>query len=154
MELQQLYGKSGEWRELMEWLTVLIQAFVEILVVTSNAMRPPSKQLSWKTELQNLQYLALENEIGAYEMDEYGHFTGCKEQPTPVSKHDLKMLALPIAKRKMQCEVLWAVEEQMGRSQSWPEWVREIMWCSHLNNVTALKYVALFLGNGSPSHLI
>ena len=76
MELQQLYGKSGEWHELMEWLTVLIQAFVEILVVTSNAMRPPSKQLSWKTELQNLQYLALENEIGAYEMDEYGHFIG------------------------------------------------------------------------------
>ena len=154
MELQQLYGKSGEWRELMEWLTVLIQAFVEILVVTSNAMRPPSKQLSWKTELQNLQDLALENEIGACEMDEYGHFIGFIEQPTPMPEGDLQMLRLGVSRRNKEDEVLWAIEDLIGESQSWPGWIRGIFWMDHLRDVDSLRLVTFCMGNGLPPHLL
>ena len=138
----------------MEWLTVLIQAFVEILVVTSNAMRPPSKQVSWKTELQNLQYLALENEIGAYEMDEYGHFIGCIEQPTPMPEGDLQMLRLGVSRRNKEDEVLWAIEDLIGESQSWPGWIRGVFTMNHLNNVNALRLVTFCMGNGLPPHLL
>ena len=85
-------------------------------------MRPPSKQLSWKTELQNLQYLALENEIGAYEMDEYGHFIGCIEQPTPMPEEDLQMLRLGVSRRNKEDEVLWAIEDIVGPKELWSEW--------------------------------
>ena len=155
MELQQLYGKSGEWRELMEWLTVLIQAFVEILVVTSNAMRPPSKQLSWKTELQNLQDLALENEIEACEVDEYGHFIGCIEQPTPMPEEDLQMLRLGVSRRNQEDEVLWAIEDIIGPKELWPEWVRDqLFWETKMTDELCLKYILFSVGNLLPSHLI
>jgi len=62
-------------------------------------MRPPSKQLSWRNEVKHLQELALENLIEEYEMDGYGHFIGCIEKPTPVPKHDLKMLRLGVSSR-------------------------------------------------------
>ena len=156
MELQQLqvYGKSVEWRELMEWLTVLIQAFVEILVVTSNAMRPPSKQLSWKTELQNLQDLALENEIGACEMDEYGHFIGCIEKPTPMSAADLQMLGLPTYNRRTEAELIWAIEEQLGPCKTWKKYMAKLFWQAKMTNQDMMKVVTFCIGNGLDTRLL
>ena len=53
-------------------------------------MRPPSKHELLENEVKHLQELALENLIGACEMDGYGHFIEpCLEKPTPMSKHDL-----------------------------------------------------------------
>ena len=40
-------------------------------------MRPPSKHELLENEVKHLQELALENLIGACEMDGYGHFIGC-----------------------------------------------------------------------------
>ena len=117
-------------------------------------MRPPSKQLSWRNEVKHLQELALENLIEEYEMDGYGHFIGCIEKPTPVPKHDLKMLRLGVSSRHTEDEVLWAIEDLIGESQSWPEWIRGIFWMDHLRDVDSLRLVTFCMGNGLPPHLL
>ena len=68
--------------------------------------------------------LALENEIEACEMDEYGHFIGCIEQPTPMPEKDLQMLRLGVSRRNKEDEVLWAIEDLIGESQSWPKCIQ------------------------------
>ena len=89
-------------------------------------MRPPSKHKLLENEVKHLQELALENEIGAYEMDEYGHFIEYIEQPTPMPEGDLQMLRLGVSRRNKEDEVLWAIEDLIGESQSWPKWIRGI----------------------------
>ena len=77
-----------------------------------------------------LQELALENEIGAYEMDEYGHFIEYIEQPTPMPEGDLQMLRLGVSRRNQEDEaVLWAIEDIIGPKELWPEWVPDqLFW--------------------------
>ena len=117
-------------------------------------MRPPSKHKLLENEVKHLQELALENEIGAYEMDEYGHFIEYIEQPTPMPEGDLQMLRLGVSRRNKEDEVLWAIEDLIGESQSWPEWIRGIFWMDHLRDVDSLRLVTFCMGNGLPPHLL
>ena len=87
-------------------------------------------------------------------MDEYGHFIGCIEQPTPMPEGDLQMLRLGVSRRNKEDEVLWAIEDLIGESQSWPGWIRGIFWMDHLRDVDSLRLVTFCMGNGLPPHLL
>ena len=96
----------------------------------------------------------MENEIGAYEMNEYGHFIGFTDKSTPISKHHLKMLSLHVSRRNTEDEVLWAIEDIIGPKELWPERVRDqLFWETKMTDELCLKYILFSVGNLLPSHL-
>ena len=87
-------------------------------------------------------------------MDEYGHFIGCIEKPTPMSAADLQMLGLPTYKRHTEAELIWAIEEQLGPCKTWKKYMAKLFWQAKMTNQDMMKVVTFCIGNGLDPRLL
>ena len=51
-------------------------------------------------------------------------------------------------------EVLWAIEDIIGKCKSWPKWITEIFWSLRMKDEESLRLVTFCLGNALPPHLL
>ena len=70
------------------------------------------------------------------------------------TKRVATMLEAPVHGRKTEGEVLFAIEEMIGPSKTWPARINDIFFLKKLSNANALRVITFTLGNGLPPHVL
>ena len=70
------------------------------------------------------------------------------------NKRVATMLEAPVHGRKTEGEVLFAIEEMIGPSKTWPARINDIFFLRKLNRTDRLNIITFTLGNGLPPHVL
>ena len=70
------------------------------------------------------------------------------------TKRVATMLEAPVHGRKTEGEVLFAIEEMIGPSKTWPARINDIFFLRKLNRTDRLNIITFTLGNGLPPHVL